>query len=343
MTRRTVLLLAVLLGLSVLLARQELERVWRQPLPLAPTGWQLQVAPGEPLRAVLQRLHRGGMLAFPRVVAAYARWRGIDQKVRHGEYLLMPGTTIDSLLDRLVRGEVIQYQVTLPEGITLARALEILAAQEAIDPVLDGAQDPRLVGLTAPYPGPEGLFLPETYRFARGTTDLEVLTRAHRDLLSLLEQEWLNRDPDLPYDNPYEALILASIIERETGVAAERQEIAGVFVRRLLRGMRLQTDPAVMYGIGGDFDGNLRRSHLEDDENPYNTYRHQGLPPTPIALPGKAAIHAALHPAQGDALFFVARGDGSHEFSASLAEHEKAVHKYQIRRRADYRSSPEKP
>jgi len=343
MTRRAVLLLAILLALSTLLARQEVERLWRQPLPLPQSGWQLQVAPGEPLRAVLQRLHRDGMLAFPRVVATYARWRGIDQKIRHGEYLLPPGTTIDSLLDRLLRGEVIQYQVTLPEGITLARALDILAAQEAIDPVLDGVQDPRLADISAPYANPEGLFLPETYHFARGTTDLEVLVRAHRDLLSLLEQEWSNRDPDLPYENPYEALILASIIERETGVATERPEIAGVFVRRLQRGMRLQTDPAVMYGLGGEFDGNLRRSHLADDDNPYNTYRHDGLPPTPIALPGREAIHAALHPAQGAALFFVARGDGSHEFSASLAEHEKAVHKYQIRRRADYRSSPEKP
>jgi UPF0755 protein len=159
---------------------------------------------------------------------------------------------------------------------------------------------------------------------------------------TVLQQEWQGRASGLPYETPYEALIMASIIERETGLVQEREQIAGVFVRRLHKGMRLQTDPTVIYGLGSGYDGNLRRKHLNDVSNPYNSYRHGGLPPTPIALPGRAAIHAALHPAEGDALYFVARGDGGHVFSATLAEHERAVRKYQLRRRKDYRSSPGK-
>ena len=161
--------------------------------------------------------------------------------------------------------------------------------------------------------------------------------------MAILEEEWQGRAPYLPYQTPYEALIMASIVERETGLPQERGEIAGVFVRRLQTGMKLQTDPTVIYGLGQAFDGNLRRRHLVDESNPYNSYRHKGLPPTPIALPGRAAIHAALHPVDGTALFFVARGDGGHVFSTTLAEHQRAVRKYQLQRRKDYRSSPEKP
>ncbi|WP_269473252.1 endolytic transglycosylase MltG [Kineobactrum salinum] len=186
----------------------------------------------------------------------------------------------------------------------------------------------------------EGLFLPETYRFERGTSDLDILARAHRAMLAALTEEWELRAPDLPYETPYEALIMASIIERETGVPDERQQIAGVFVRRLQRGMRLQTDPTTIYGLGTAFDGNLVRSHLRDGDNIYNTYRHHGLPPTPIALPGRAALHAALQPAEGDSLYFVARGDGSHEFNSTLEGHERAVRKYQLERRENYRSRP---
>jgi UPF0755 protein len=161
-------------------------------------------------------------------------------------------------------------------------------------------------------------------------------------MLAVLEQEWLGRGPELPYETAYDALVMASIIERETGLPEERQEIAGVFVRRLRQGMRLQTDPTVIYGLGTDYTGNLQRKHLTDDSNPYNSYRHSGLPPGPIALPGWAAIHAALHPAAGNTLYFVARGDGGHVFSATLAEHRQAVRKYQLRRKADYRSTPGK-
>ena len=159
-------------------------------------------------------------------------------------------------------------------------------------------------------------------------------------MASVLQEEWQQRDSNLPYETPYEALIMASIIERETGLEAERGEISGVFVRRLQRGMLLQTDPTVIYGLGSSFDGNLRRKHLSEESNPYNTYRHPGLPPTPIALPGRAAIHAALHPQSGSSLYFVARGDGGHVFSDTLAEHNRAVRAYQLQRRKNYRSSP---
>ena len=175
----------------------------------------------------------------------------------------------------------------------------------------------------------EGRFMPDTYHFPRGTTDVAFLQRAYETMSSRLDKEWVQRAQGLPYKRPYDALIMASIIEKETALPKERSAIAGVFVRRLERGMRLQTDPTVIYGLGKHFDGNLRRQDLSSD-SPYNTYMHAGLPPTPIALPGRASLHAALHPALGDALYFVARGDGSHVFSSSLAAHNKAVRRYQI-------------
>jgi UPF0755 protein len=191
---------------------------------------------------------------------------------------------------------------------------------------------------------PEGLFFPDTYVFSGATSDRDILRQAYRRMQSVLAEEWNSRAPNLPYRDAYEALIMASIVERETGVASERPTIAGVFVRRLQRDMPLQTDPTIIYGLGAGFDGNLRRRDLEDATNPFNTYTHRGLPPTPIALAGRAAIRAALQPASGDALYFVGKGDGSHQFSATLDEHEKAVRRYQIeQRRQDYRSRPGEP
>ena len=241
---------------------------------------------------------------------------------------------------QLVDGDVVTYQVTIPEGLTLAQALAVLAKNPVLTPELEGARDHRLIDIAQGAATAEGLFLPETYRFERGDTDWQIMQRAHAALQRTLEAAWANRAAGLPYETPYEALVMASIVERETGVPAERREIAGVFVRRLMKNMRLQTDPTVIYGLGEGFDGNLRRSHLRDDSNPYNTYRHKGLPPTPIALPGRAAIEAAMHPLPGETLFFVARGDGSHQFSITLEAHEEAVRKYQLSRRSDYRSSP---
>lgn len=338
---RKILLLILLLVLACILTGQELQRRWEQALPLPPEGLSLLIAPGESLGAVAKRLNREGVVPYPDLLILYARWTGIDQRIKHGEYLLKPRLTAPLLLELLQSGKVVQYEVTLPEGKTLLQALAILAGQPVLGSVLEGPDEARLREMIKPYSDPEGLFFPDTYHYVRGATDLQLLQRAHLKMREVLAQEWAGREPGLPYESPYEALIMASIIERETGLPQERQQIAGVFVRRLQRGMRLQTDPTVIYGIGTEFDGNLRRSHLDDESNVYNTYRHGGLPPTPIALPGRASIHAALHPADGSALFFVARGDGGHVFSATLAEHEAAVRRYQLRRRQDYRSRPE--
>lgn len=338
---RRLLLLFLLLVLGSILAVQELERRWRAPLLLPADGVVLVVAQGESLRAVANRLYEDGVLPYPNLLVAYGRWTGIDQQIKHGEYLLAHPLDPNALLELLRSGKVIQYQVTLPEGVTLAQALDILAEQSDLEKVLEGPGDERIQEMVTPYSHPEGLFFPDTYHYVRHATDLELLRRANEKMLSVLEEEWQGRAEGLPYESPYEALIMASIIERETGLPEERQEISGVFARRMSLGMRLQTDPTVIYGIGPEFDGNLRRTHLADEGNPYNTYRLTGLPPTPIALPGRAAIHAALHPAEGTTLFFVARGDGGHVFSTTLGEHEAAVRKYQLQRRKNYRSSPE--
>ncbi|MFV8817307.1 endolytic transglycosylase MltG [Haliea sp. E17] len=340
MLRSLAVALFVLLLLG-LLAAAELQQRWQRPLNLPGDDYILVVEPGDSLRSVAGRLEQEGVYPDPLLLRIYGRITGLDQQIRHGEYRVERGATARDLLYLLHEGRVISYQVTLPEGITLAEAVRRLAAAESLQSVLDGAGDQRLLALVAPYENPEGWFFPDSYHYQRGTTDLEILQRAHTAMREVLAQAWEERAEGLPYANAYEALIMASIVERETGVPEEREQIAGVFVRRLQRGMRLQTDPTVIYGLGEDFDGNLRRAHLRDPANAYNTYSHAGLPPSPIALPGRAAIVAALHPDQGDTLYFVARGDGGHYFSRTLAEHEKAVREYQLRRRQDYRSSPQ--
>lgn len=334
----TLIVSVICLGLVGL----ELERRWNSTLAIPAGGLHLVVNSGESLRSVASRLHEQGVVHYPRLLLGYGRWSGLDRKIKQGEYRLPQYLDIRSLLKLLSQGKVIQYQLTLPEGITLQRALTLLAQENDLEHVLDGPEDARILALVAPNKNPEGLFFPDSYQYERGATDWQILQRSYQRMQAVLTQEWSEKSANLPYGSQYDALIMASIIERETGLAAERAEIAGVFVRRLQKRMRLQTDPSVIYGMGAGFDGNLRRVNLKDESNPYNTYRHHGLPPSPIALPGREAIHAALNPAEGDTLYFVARGDGGHVFSTSLVEHQKAVRKYQLKRRADYRSSPEK-
>lgn len=341
------LLLPATIGFAVLcccggLAALWVMRAWEVPLAVPDEGVVLQVSPGDSLAAVATSLQAQGVLPNRWSLVSYGRVAGLDARIKTGEYRLSPGVSVRSLLGRLVAGDVIRHQVTLPEGVTLAEALRILWSAPTIERILEGPDDARLTELGAGRLSAEGLFLPETYVHERGTTDLAVLQQAHRALCALLEAAWAARAPDLPYETAYEALVMASIIERETGLAAERARIAGVFVRRLRRDMPLQTDPTVIYGLGEVFDGNLRRSHLRDADNRYNSYRHHGLPPTPIALPGAAAVQAALHPdEEDDSLYFVARGDGSHVFSATYEEHQRAVREFQLQRRDDYRSRPE--
>lgn len=294
----------------------------------------ITVEPGTAFAAFVDRLHERGVLANPRhavYFGAYARLRGDTQKLQSGEYEIPAGTGPADLLQLLTAGRTKQYRLTVVEGWTFPELRRALAKHEAIDNRLAGADaDAVMTAIGADGEHPEGRFLPDTYHFPRGTTDTEFLRRAYRAMERTLETVWEERRSDLPLNSPYEALILASIIEKETAVPEERRRIAGVFIRRLERGMPLQTDPTVIYGIE-DFDGNLRHRDLRAD-GPYNTYVRRGLPPTPIALPGSASLRAAVDPAEGDALYFVARGDGSHVFSATLEEHNRAVRKYQLGR-----------
>ena len=253
---------------------------------------------------------------------------------------MTPGMTAQDLIGVWQRGEVVQYSLTLVEGWNFRQVRSALAKHEKIEQTLDGLSDSEVMAKLG-HPGefPEGRFFPDTYRFVRGMTDAQLLEKSYNRLEKVLAQEWEQRDPAVPYADPYQALIMASLVEKETGVPQERGQIAGVFVRRMKIGMPLQTDPTVIYGLGERYNGKLTRSHLREP-TPYNTYTIPGLPPTPIAMVGREAIHAALHPVDGSSLYFVAKGDGSHTFSDDLDAHNNAVREFQIKRRADYRSSP---
>ncbi|WP_191603453.1 endolytic transglycosylase MltG [Marinomonas algicola] len=259
-----------------------------------------------------------------------------------GEYEITPQMNILDLLAKLDSGDAIHYKVTLLEGNTTQEFLDTLAQKGNVDMTLSGLSNIELSRkLNLPYPNAEGLFFADTYQYYKGDTDEAILRRAHRKLMAELERLWASKDKFTPLASAYEALILASIIEKETGDASERPIISKVFVNRLKRNIRLQTDPTVIYGLGSDFDGNLTRAHLRK-KTPYNTYTIFGLPPTPIANVGKESIEAAAKPGETDALYFVAKGDGTHVFSRTLREHNNAVAKYQrYQRRADYTSSPQ--
>jgi UPF0755 protein len=272
------------------------------------------------------------MLEKPFMLRFLARLRGLASKLKAGEYFLPAGTTPPKLLEILSSSHVVQYALTIIEGWTFEQLMAAVRSNPVLEPSLkEITNDQVMKQLGFGDMHPEGWFFPDTYHFPRGTTDLAFLKRAYMRMESFLDQAWQQRDKDLPLNTPYEALILASIIERETGMPEERGKIAGVFIRRLKRGMLLQTDPTVIYGMGERFDGNIRKRDLSRD-TPYNTYLHKGLPPTPIAMPSGAAIHAALNPQQGKSLYFVATGDGGHHFSSTLEEHNRAVRKYQLKR-----------
>jgi UPF0755 protein len=256
----------------------------------------------------------------------------LTNKLKAGEYEIAADSTPRKLLFALASGDVVQYRLRLIEGTRFRDFRKSLAQHEAIKQTIGSLSDEQVMqAIGAPEKNPEGLFLAETYQFPRGFTDIEILRKSYWDLQNVLKTEWEKRDKTVPLASPYEALILASIVEKETGQAKERPQIAGVFTRRLRLNMRLQTDPTVIYGIGEAYDGNIRKKDLTTD-TPYNTYTRAGLTPTPIAMPGLAAIRAALNPAPGDALYFVAKGNGTHHFSATYAEHDRAVDQYQRNR-----------
>ena len=306
------------------------QRFLKAPLGAGQALVEYRIEPGYSVRRVGQQLAERGLLKRPRYWELYARYTGGATRIQAGEYLLDPSLTPVQLLQRFTEGQVKQYSLTLIEGWTFAQLLEALADNEVLEQTLEGlGTDAVMVELGYPDTHPEGRFLPDTYHFPRGTSDADFLRRAYRAMQNQLDVAWQARNPETPLKSPYEALILASIVERETAVPEERPAIAGVFIERLNSNMRLQTDPTVIYGMGDLYKGDIRRRDLRRD-TPYNTYTRKGLPPTPIAMPSAAAIDAVLHPNFTGNLYFVARGDGTHQFSKTLQEHNRAVIEYQL-------------
>lgn len=321
--------LAALLLLILLAGAVAYAWVARRALPLPEQPYAFTVRSGQSLRAVAHDLTAAGVLPADWTLVALARLERVDRTVKAGNYELPAGTTLAGLLAKLTQGDVTQTSFTIVEGWSWRELREALRAEPDIaKTVLDLPEAEVMRAIGASETGPEGWFFPDTYFFAAGASDASLLKRAHRAMRQRLEAAWANRAPEVPLKSPYEALVLASIVEKETGHAADRPLVASVLENRLQHGMRLQADPTVIYGIGEGFDGNLTRRDLDRD-TAYNTYQRDGLPPTPIALPGQASLDAVLHPPSTQYLYFVSRGDGSSEFSASLADHNRAVAKYQ--------------
>ena len=300
----------------------------------------IEIKSGASANKVAHLLHEQALLNSPKWFVWYLRYLGKHTQLKAGEIEIDPQWSVNTLIDKLVEGQAVQYPVVLIAGQSLYENLQMMKALPKIKQELDindiaGLQS--LLGIQGrldskyPYANLEGWLLPETYHYQAGDSDKQILLRAYQSMKTTLDQAWSNRDKNLPFKTPYEALIMASIVEKETGVAAERPKIAGVFIRRMKIGMRLQTDPTVIYGIGQGYDGNIRKRDLLKT-TPYNTYKIRGLPPTPIALPSKEAIDAVMHPEKTKALYFVAKGGGEHHFSNTLIEHNQAVNKYLLNR-----------
>lgn len=299
------------------------------PLSLPSTPFEFSLKQGSSLKSTAREMQQSGLLERGWQFVWLARLLGKSGQIRAGNYALEHPVSPLQLLKIISTGEVSMSQVSVIEGWTFKQMRDALNTNPDITHNSANLTDEEIlqrIGATENHP--EGLFFPNTYYFAAGSSDLQIFKRAYQTMQKHLQQEWLARAPGLPLQTPYQALILASIIEKETGTPSDRAMIAGVFVNRLRKGMLLQTDPTVIYGLGDKFDGNLRKRDLRAD-SAYNTYRRRGLTPTPIALPGVAALQAALHPAQTDALYFVSRGDGSSQFSSSLTKHNRAVNQYQ--------------
>lgn len=325
------LVIVICISLVVVFFYRDYQQFKQTPLNLTESQLVI-IAPGSSFDTVNYELLDRGILDNPFYMRLLAHESGLATQLKAGEYEITPGLTPTSLLDLLVSGQVRQYSLTLVEGWNIREVLTALKQDTVLIKTLDYSQTDKLMAkLGFESQSPEGLFFPDTYHFPRGTTDRDFLKRAYQRLQAVLQEEWSNRAENLPYNTPYEALIMASIVEKETGLASERDTIAGVFVRRLEKNMKLQTDPTVIYAMGLKFDGNIRKKDLNID-SPHNTYRYRGLPPTPIALAGREAIHAALNPEPGKALYFVSKGDGSHYFSETLQEHNRAVAKYQLKK-----------
>lgn len=306
--------------------------LWRwahEPIALRSSPLDFRVAAGSSLRAAIEQMRTAGVGVEPTLLLLLARANRADTGIKAGSYAVAEGVTPLDLLGKLVRGKVTQGELTLVEGWTLRQWRARMDAHPDLVHDTRGLSDAEIAArLGIDGPSPEGWLFPDTYLFDKQSSDLDLLARAHRAMRARLAQAWEERAANLPYRSPQEALTMASIVEKETGREADRTLVAAVFTNRLKRGMLLQTDPTVIYGLGEAFDGNLRKRDLQSD-TPYNTYTRVGLPPTPIAMPGQASLRAALAPDKADVYYFVARGDGSSEFSRTLDEHNRAVNKYQ--------------
>ena len=333
----TVLFLLVLASAGVVaaLAWKDYRRFVDAPLNL-PAPRTIEFARGTPFKDLVRQLRRDDIThGSPFYWKLLSREMKVASRLQAGEYALTAGLTPRGLIEMMAAGKVVQHHFTIVDGWTFRQLRLALAGEAGLQQTLPGKGETSIAAaLDLGDSKPEGWFLPETYAWVKGDSDQAILERAHVAMNKALDRLWPQRDPAVPLKSPYEALILASIIEKETGIGEERAQIAGVFARRLQIGIRLQTDPTVVYGLGEQYDGNIRRRDLESD-TPYNTYTRDGLPPTPIALPGLPALEAALHPAAGNALYFVALGDGSgrHEFTATLADHNRAVARFLARRK----------
>lgn len=304
-------------------------RAVHQVLPIK-ASFVLEIKPGESVITLASQLHEQGVLPSPSRLVWAARLTGKTRRLQAGEYAIEPGVTVMQLLDQMVAGQVIYRRFTIIAGWSFHQLRMALNSNPYLKHRLSALPDSEVMKqLGHPDASPEGQFYPETYTFRKGLSDAGLLEQAYQLMQAQLREEWEKRDKTVPYQTMYEALILASIVEKETGIDQERPLIARVILNRLKQGMRLQVDPTVIYALGWRFNGNLTRVNLQVD-SPYNTYRYRGLPPTAIALPSAQSVEAALHPASGDYLYFVAKGDGTHAFSSGLQEHQQAVKRYQL-------------
>lgn len=304
--------------------------IMTQSIKVPPEGLVYEYKPGTSLKSLATNLQQQGVIKHPHVFELYARVLGKDKTMRAGEYFFASGSSSRNIITQISKGEVMLHPFKIIEGWNIYDLQRALQAKDNIAQTIDFSDEDWLVFITTDYKHPEGLFMPDTYFYTKGESDQAILKRAYNDMQRYLQTAWESKSEEVEYKDPYQVLIVASIVEKETSILDEQPEIAGVLVRRLQKNMRLQMDPTVIYGMCPNFNGNITKADLQKD-TPYNTYVHRGLPPTPIAMPSRRAINAALHPNEGESLYFVAKGDGSHYFSDTLEEHNEAVVKYILR------------
>lgn len=306
----------------------------KHPLPIQSPGAVYEFQSGINVKGLARDLADKKIITHPNIFELYTRMRGLDRQLKAGEYYFPQGISTRGIIEKLATGDVLRHQLRVQEGWSIHQLTQAIRARNNIRHSLDFSNANWIEALTPEYSHPEGLFMPDTYYYTKNESDKNILKRMLDDQIKYLDAQWTQRDTQTPYANPYEALIVASIVEKEASIPDERQAIAGVLIRRLEQNMRLQMDPTVIYGMGENFEGNITKDDLKKP-TPYNTYVIKGLPPTPIALPSRQSIHAALHPDEGTSLFFVAKGDGSHHFSDTLEEHNEAVVKYILKQAPD--------